>query len=88
MIVERGWSQALIRGKGEEGEAEEARVLMGRRAGKLVNKLVAVRALNASDDRDRVYALMGLAVDGEDECGQILCVMYWERLRGLFTRGL
>ncbi|KAK0638474.1 heterokaryon incompatibility protein-domain-containing protein, partial [Cercophora newfieldiana] len=85
MIIERAWGQIGFGGKknsAEKGEkdesaetAEKVELYGWGKGERLVKKLGAARSFEATDERDKVYALMGLAVDGEDEA--------WGELAGL-----
>lgn len=63
MTIERAW--ARVRGDGSGEEATDSGKING--SGKLVQKLSATRRFKATDERDKVYAIMGLAADGDDE---------------------
>ncbi|KXX76900.1 Heterokaryon incompatibility protein 6, OR allele [Madurella mycetomatis] len=63
MTVERGWTRMW--GDVSEEKAVDSGEIKGLE--RLVQKLSRARLFKATDERDKVYAIMGLAADGDDE---------------------
>ncbi|KAK4443791.1 heterokaryon incompatibility protein 6, OR allele [Podospora aff. communis PSN243] len=92
-IDEEGGSQR----RGEIGEggdsddevedAKQKKTPVRKARGRLIEKLATARALDATDERDKVYAVMGLAEDGEDDVWKELVSYAPEVTKGeVYTR--
>jgi hypothetical protein len=74
MIVERAWSRVWPgektkghdKNENVEGKLKQEEVPREGKCDRLIEKLAAARGFLAIDQRDKVYAVMGLAVDGEE----------------------